>query len=309
MELSGLAGVEPASGPLQFCGFGDPKGRRLGQEGHMPLGTSLAGLRSLHPRSNRFLAALPASDFALLAPHLRTAPLPLGAMLHEAEGEIAHVYFPQSGMISLVVVMRDGATVETATVGRGGAIGSAAGLGSRCAFGRAVVQLAGTAARIPIAPFHHATEESPTLRALVVGYNDVLIGQIQQSVACNALHSLEARLCRWLLQTHDCVDGDTLPLTQEFLGQMLGVRRTTVTVAARLLQASGLISYRRGHIHLVDRPGRPSAVVPTGCFRRRDSASAFSSRIDSASRVSPAGRSIFARGLLRRRWIAGQARQ
>jgi CRP-like cAMP-binding protein len=221
----------------------------------MPLATSAAVLRSLHPQSNRFLAALPAGDFALLAPHLRAVPLQHGAMLHEAQDEIEHVYFPQSGMISLVVVMRSGATVETATVGRGGAIGTAAGLGSRHAFGRAVVQLAGTAARIPVSSFQAATDESPTLRALVVRYNDLLIGQIQQSVACNALHSLEARLSRWLLQTHDCVDGDTLPLTQEFLGQMLGVRRTTVTVAARLLQASGLISYRRGHIHLVDRPG------------------------------------------------------
>jgi CRP-like cAMP-binding protein len=221
----------------------------------MPLWTSPAGpLRSLQPRSNRFLAALPAGDFGLLAPHLRTVPLPLGAILHEAEGELAHVYFPQSGMVSLVVVMLSGATVETATVGRSGAIGTAAGLGSRRAFGRAVVQLAGTAARMPVSSFQAATEESPTLRALVVRYNDLLIGQIQQSVACNALHSLEARLCRWLLQTHDCVDGDTLPLTQEFLGQMLGVRRTTVTIAARLLQASGLISYRRGHIHVVDRP-------------------------------------------------------
>jgi CRP-like cAMP-binding protein len=242
----------------------------------MPLGTSLAGLRSLHPRSNRFLAALPASDFALLAPHLRTAPLQHGAMLHEAEGEIAHVYFPQSGMISLVVVMRSGATIETATVGRGGAIGTAAGLGSRCAFGRAVVQLAGTAARIPVSSFQAATDESPTLRALVVRYNDLLIGQIQQSVACNALHSLEARLSRWLLQTHDCVDGDTLPLTQEFLGQMLGVRRTTVTIAARLLQAAGLISYRRGHIHLVDRRGLEGLACECYAAVRRSADRVFS---------------------------------
>src|SRR5262245_13010177 len=146
----------------------------------MPLATSLAGLRSLHPHSNRFLAALPAADFALLAPHLRTVPLPHGAMLHEAEGGIEHVYFPQSGMISLVVVMRSGATVETATVGRGGAVGTAAGLGSRRAFGRAIVQLAGTAARIPVASFQTATDESATLRALVVRYIDLLVGQIQQ---------------------------------------------------------------------------------------------------------------------------------
>src|SRR5262245_6642872 len=216
---------------------------------------SSASLRKLNPQSNPFLAALPAADFALLAPHLRPVALEHGATLHEAGDDIEHAYFPQSGMISLVVVMRSGATVETATVGRGGAIGTAAGLGSRCAFGRAVVQLAGAATRIPVSSFQAATKESPTLRALVVRYNDLLIGQIQQSVACNALHSLEARLARWLLQTHDCVDGDTLPLTQEFLGQMLGVRRTTVTIAARLLQVAGLISYRRGHIHILNRAG------------------------------------------------------
>src|SRR5215470_16972018 len=215
---------------------------------------SPAILRKLNPQSNRFLAALRAQDFALLAPHLRSVSLEYGAALHEAGDDIEHVYFPQSGMVSLVVVMRNGATVETATVGRGGAVGTAAGLGSRSAFGRAVVQLPGMAASIPVSAFQAIANENPTLRALVVRYNDLLIRQIQQSVACNALHALEARLCRWLLQTHDCVDGDAIPLTQEFLGQMLGVRRTTVTIAARLLQSAGLIRYRRGLIHILDRP-------------------------------------------------------
>src|SRR5262245_54278874 len=214
---------------------------------------SSASLRKLNPQSNRFLAALRAQDFALVAPHLRSVSLQHGAALHEPGDDIEHVYFPQSGMISLVVVMRNGATVETATVGRGGAVGTSAGLGSRCAFGRAVVQLPGAAASIPVSAFHAIADKNPAIRSLVVRYNDLLIRQIQQSVACNALHSLEARLCRWLLQTHDCVDGDVVPLTQEFLGQMLGVRRTTVTIAARLLQATGMISYRRGHIHILDR--------------------------------------------------------
>jgi hypothetical protein len=98
-----------------------------------------------------------------------------------------------------------------------------------------------------------AAAQSPALRELIVRYNDVLLAQVQQSVACNALHGLEARLCRWLLQTHDCIDGNVIPLTQEFLGQMLGVRRTTVTIAARLLHSAGLIRYRRGLIHIIDR--------------------------------------------------------
>jgi len=149
--------------------------------------------------------------------------------------------------------MQSGATVETATIGRGGVIGASAALGARWTFGRAVVQLAGSAAWLSAAQFHAAANECRAIRDLIVRYNDLLLAQVQQSVACNALHALEARLCRWLLQTHDCVDGDAIPLTQEFLGQMLGVRRTTVTIAARLLQSAGLIRYRRGLIHIVDR--------------------------------------------------------
>src|SRR5499426_2699851 len=182
-----------------------------------------------HGRFNRFLAILPPHDFSLLAPHLRTTALERGVMLHDVGEEIEHVYFPHTGMVSLVAVMPSGATVETAT-------------------------MPGTAAWISASRFHAAATESRAIRDLVVRYNDLLLAQVQQSVACNALHTLEARLSRWLLQTHDCVDGDAIPLTQEFLGQMLGVRRTTVTIAARLLQSAGLIRYRRGLIHIVDRP-------------------------------------------------------
>src|SRR5262249_50532204 len=121
------------------------------------------------------------------------------------------------------------------------------------AMGRAVVQLPGTAAWLSAPHFHAAAVQSQAIRDLIVRYNDLLLAQVQQSVACNALHALEGRLCRWLLQTHDCTDGNVIPLTQEFLGQMLGVRRTTVTIAARLLQSAGLIRYRRGHIQILDR--------------------------------------------------------
>jgi CRP-like cAMP-binding protein len=202
---------------------------------------------------NRCLRTLPATDFSLLAPHLRTVPLERGAMLHDAGDEIEHVYFPHSGMVSLVAVMRGGATVETMTVGRAGILGAMAALGSRYAVGRAMVQIAGEAARIPCALLHAAARESAAIRDLVLGYNDLMLAQIQQCVACNALHYLEARLCRWLLHTQDCVDAEAIPLTQESLGQMLGVRRTTLTVVARLLQTAGMIRYRRGLIHIVDR--------------------------------------------------------
>jgi CRP-like cAMP-binding protein len=219
----------------------------------MPHGTPPRARQLEHGKFNRFLATLPPHDFSLLAPHLRTIVLERGVMLHDVWEEIEHVYFPHTGMVSLVAVMQSGATVETATIGRGGVIGASAGLGARRTFGRAVVQLPGTAAWISASRFYAAASESRAIRDLVVRYNDLLLAQVQQSVACNALHALEARLCRWLLQTHDCIDGDAIPLTQEFLGQMLGVRRTTVTIAARLLQSAGLIRYRRGLIQILDR--------------------------------------------------------
>jgi CRP-like cAMP-binding protein len=205
-------------------------------------------------RFNRFLARLPPHDFSLLAPHLRPVTLERGVMLHEAAGEIERVYFLHSGMVSLVAVMQSGADVETATIGRAGVIAASAGLGSKRSVGRAIVQLPGTGAWLSACQFHAAANRSQGIRDLIVRYNDLLLAQVQQSVVCNALHTMEGRLCRWLLQAHDCMDGNGIPLTQEFLGQVLGVRRTTVTIAAQLLQSSGLIQYRRGLIQIVDRP-------------------------------------------------------
>jgi CRP-like cAMP-binding protein len=218
-------------------------------------------VRAFDPvKPNRFLAALPAVDYALLTPHLRPITLERSAVLHDVGDEIEHVYFPHRGMVSVVAVMQNGATVETATIGRGGVVGAMTAFGPRNAAARAIVQLPGAAMRIGSLQFRAAAKESDSIRELLLRYNDLLISQIQQSVACNALHGLEARLCRWLLQTHDCVDGDTIPLTQEFLAQMLGVRRTTVTIAARLLQSAGMIRYRRGLIQVVNREGLEQAA-------------------------------------------------
>jgi CRP-like cAMP-binding protein len=205
-------------------------------------------------RSNRFLAILPPHDFALLTPHLRTVTLEHGVMLHDAAEEIERVYFPHGGMISLVAVMQSGAAVEIATIGRAGVIGASTGLGEKHSVGRAIVQLPSTAAWLSASQFHAAANRSQAIRDLIVRYNNLLLAQVQQSVACTALHPMEARLCRWLLQAHDCMDGNAIPLTQEFLAEMIGVRRTTVTIAARLLQSAGLIRYRRGLIQIVNRP-------------------------------------------------------
>jgi len=205
---------------------------------------------------NRILSVLGTGELSIVQPHLKEIQFAQGTILQEQGEPIEQVYFPHSGMISLVAVMNDGEqSIETATVGREGTVGAMSGLGPRHAFNRAVVQIAGTMARIPTVKLQAAVNASPVLRDAIVKYNEVLLAQIQQGAACNAFHEAEERLCRWLLQTRDRIDADIIPLTQEFLSQMLGVRRTTVTLIARSLQKRGLVHYRRGKIKIVDRAG------------------------------------------------------
>jgi len=207
---------------------------------------------------NRLLAALPPPDFALLAPHLEDVNFDQGVVLQEAGAGIEQVYFPLNGMISLLAVMRDGSGVETATIGREGAVGVMAGFGSGRSAGRGVMQVAGAVSQIAAGRFRTALESSAALRDLVVRYNDVQMALVQQTAGCNALHHVEKRFCRWLLQTRDRCECDEIPLTQEFLAEMLGVQRTSVTPIARNLQAAGLIKYRRGRIEIIDREGLES---------------------------------------------------
>ena len=202
---------------------------------------------------NRLLAALPASDYSVLQPYLKEVPLDVGAVLQDAGERIQHVYFPLSGMISLLSVMRDGKAVETTALGREGALGIGFGAGSSYAFSRAVVQIAGSAARISASQFQTALKESERLRDVMARYKETRFLHTQQAAACNALHGAEARLSRWLLQTSDIIGGGVVPLTQEHLSQMLGVRRTTVTAIARDLQRAGFIRYSRGRIEIPDR--------------------------------------------------------
>jgi CRP-like cAMP-binding protein len=203
---------------------------------------------------NRLLAALAPADLALLSLHMKNSPLKQGLVLQEAGDLIEQVYFPQSGMISLLAVMKAGNGIETATIGREGAVGVTAGLGGRSAMGRAVIQLEGMFSHIAVAPFRSAMAQSAAMRSLIARYNDAQAMLVYQVAGCNALHQVSTRLCRWLLQTHDRGDGDIIPLTQEFLSEMLGVQRTTVTMLARDLQELGLINYRRGRIEITDRP-------------------------------------------------------
>ena len=204
---------------------------------------------------NLLLAALPDRDRALLVPHLKEVPLAQGTILQEQGDRVEHVYFPHHGIISLLAVMQQGNAIETATIGYEGAVGSLAGLGPRRSHTRAVVQVPGTASRIPAVRFRECAEESKAVRDIIVRYGEMLLIQVQQTAACNALHAVEARLSRWLLQARDRLESNSINLTHEFLSQMLGVRRTTVTVVAHTLQEAGLIRYHRGLIEIIDQPG------------------------------------------------------
>jgi CRP-like cAMP-binding protein len=216
-------------------------------------------------RENRLLAALDPTDYALVRPHLSTACFEQGAILQEQEAPVAQVYFPMSGLVSLVSVMEDGQEIETAVVGRDGAVGAFVGLGNWNAFTRATVQIPAACAVIAETHFRAAVSRSERIRDLILRFKEGLLGQIQQTAACNALHPLEARLARWLLQALDLIDERELPLTQESLAKMLGVRRTSVTLVANRLQADGLIRYRRGHIVVLDRVRLEDAACE--CYR------------------------------------------
>jgi CRP-like cAMP-binding protein len=204
------------------------------------------------PASNKLLAALSRTDFHLLAPQLTTLQLAEGTVLYEAGKEVDEVFFPLSGMVSLVVVMRDGKAIETATVGCEGVVGAMSGLGIHISLVRAIVQLPMFACRISSLQLRKVAALSKPVADLCIQYNEALLTQARITAACNALHTVDARFCRWLLQTRDRAEGDTLKLTQEFLAEMLGVRRTSVTEVATKMQAERAISYARGTIRILN---------------------------------------------------------
>jgi CRP-like cAMP-binding protein len=201
---------------------------------------------------NRLLAELPSNDFALLEPHLVEKTFDPGTVLQQAGEPISRVYFPHSGIISLLGVLPNGDAVDTATIGREGGLGLSAGLGAQTAFCRAVVQSPSRVSYASALRFAAAAADSKAIREVIVRYGDTLLAQVQQTVVCNTVHHLQARLCRWLLHAHDRVEADTLALTQQFLSGLLGAQRTSITMISRLLQAEGIIDVRRGRIHIRD---------------------------------------------------------
>jgi CRP-like cAMP-binding protein len=216
-------------------------------------------------KRNSLLARLPNNDLVLLTPHLEDIALNAGTILHEPGEPISNVYFPCDGIISLLSVMQEGDAVDTATVGREGAIGVASGFGLRRSYSRALVQVSGRAFRIPATQFRRAAELSQAIRDLIMHYSEMLTIQMQQAGACNALHGVEERLSRWLLQAHDRIDAHIVRLTHDILSQTLGVRRPTVTVVAQKLQDAGFIRYHRGNTEILDRPGLEARACE--CYR------------------------------------------
>jgi CRP-like cAMP-binding protein len=209
---------------------------------------------------NRLLDALPRPDRDALVEGMRRLRLEQRQVLWEADEPVRAVHFPLTGVISLLTVTRDGSSVELATVGNEGMAGVAVFLGTRVKpVGRAVSQIPGDALVMDPDRFEAHVAERPKLRELMLIYTHVLLMHVAQGVACNRLHPVEQRCARWLLTTHDRVGSDEIPLTQEFLAQMLGVRRASVTEAAQILQRAGLISYRRGSLRIEDRVGLEEA--------------------------------------------------
>jgi CRP-like cAMP-binding protein len=205
------------------------------------------------PKQNRLLAALPAAELVRLARHLERVPLPLGAVIYESGGEQGHVYFPASGIVSLLYVMNDGAAAEIAVVGSEGVVGIALFMGGETTSSRAVVQSAGSAWRVAAAPIKAAFARGGALQRVLLLYTQALITQMTQTAVCNRHHLLEQQLCRWLLLSLDRLPSNEVVMTQQLIANMLGVRREGVTEAAGRLQAEGLISYRRGRISVLDR--------------------------------------------------------
>ena len=204
---------------------------------------------------NMLLNTLPTKTFAAIEPHLKTVELVHGEVLGEAGDSITRVYFPHSGVISLVVELSVGDMIETAMVGRDGALNISSALDGKVSLNKAIVQLAGAASTVDVDQLRKIVREFDAFRSLLIRHEQVLFAQSQQSAACNASHSVEARMCRWLLRMRDLAAAADLMLTQEFLAQMLGVRRPSVSLVANTLQKAGLIKYRRGNIRLLDVAG------------------------------------------------------
>jgi CRP-like cAMP-binding protein len=209
---------------------------------------------------NRLLAALPPDAWQQLQSKLNPVPLTSRQILYATDDPIAAVYFPEAGMVSMVVVLADGLQAEVGIVGREGMVGLPLVFGVETTFTETMVQIPGQALGMEARAFHQELEANAALRRLLLRYSEALQAQIAQTAACNGRHDLEQRLARWLLMARDRVDDDELPLTQDFLAMMLGVHRPSISVTAGILQRAGLIRYRNGRITILDRNSLKAAA-------------------------------------------------
>jgi CRP-like cAMP-binding protein len=207
------------------------------------------------PNQNHLLAALPAAEFDRLAPHLELVPMRLGDCLYEPGGRMQHVYFPTTGIVSLLIMLESGSSAEIAGVGNEGIVGISLFMGGDTTPSTAVVQTAGHAYRLPARLLKEDFNRGGLMQRLLLRYTQALLTQMCQTAACNRHHSIEQQLCRWLLLTLDRLSSSELVMTQELVASALGVRREGITEAAGNLQRAGIIRYRRGHIAVVERSG------------------------------------------------------
>ena len=204
-------------------------------------------------RINGVLNALSDNELDQLTPRLRPFQLEIGDVLYEPDDEIDHVYFPTSGIISLLAAFADGTTVEAGVIGTEGMAGTPVALGVRSTPHQALVQIEGRALRMSAEDLRAEAKRDGALLKSMLRYTNAMFVQVAQTAACNRLHSVEQRLARWLLLSHDRVEGDEFELTQEFMARMLGVRRAGVSVAANQLREIGAIDYRRGNVSVLNR--------------------------------------------------------
>jgi CRP-like cAMP-binding protein len=216
------------------------------------------------PIANRLLAALPKKDYERLQPHLEEVPLVFEEILYQPNVLLSDVYFPNSGIISLLAGVNERSTLEVGLVGKEGLVGLSVFMGVSSSLNRAVVQGAGSAMKMKAAAFRKLSNHGGSLQQLLQRYSHSVLTQISQSAVCNQFHAVDARLARWLLMTHDRMGTDEFRITQEFLSNMLGVRREGVSKAAGDLQKRKLIQYRRGQLKVLDRPGLEATSC--GCY-------------------------------------------
>ena len=202
-------------------------------------------------RNNVLLNRLEPGLLKEIAPHVSVVHLEHGHVLAETHQPVRRVYFPHSGIISCVVEFSDGGVIETGMIGNDGAWGASQALGGNVSLNHVVMQVPGTASVIEASRIRKLANVRPAFPDLLVKYEQFFLSQVQQTAACNAVHTVQARTCKWLSRMHDLV-GRCLPMTQDFLAQMIGVRRSTISQVAGELQKTGMISYKRGHIHIID---------------------------------------------------------